>query len=128
MPELPDVEIFRKRLEKAARRRRIHDVRVLDTRLVANVSPGRFARRLIGRRIIATTRHGKYLLAEFDYGSFLILHLGMTGEIVALGKGASAKSATEKALVITVCPENVLVTYPQASTVTSYLPDGAVTR
>jgi len=88
MPELPDVEIFRQRLDGHARRRTISEAHVLDERLLDGVSPKRLSRALEGRRIVATTRHGKYLLVELDDGLRLVLHFGMTGEIVPVGREA----------------------------------------
>ena len=39
----------------------------------------RFAARLKGRRITALRRRAKYLLAELDDGTVLLMHLGMSG-------------------------------------------------
>jgi len=41
--------------------------------------PERFAERLTGRRIDGLGRRAKYLLADLDDGSVVIMHLGMSG-------------------------------------------------
>lgn len=94
MPELPDVEIFRRRIEEHARSRVISEVNLLDKRLLNVESADRLFRTLDGRRLVATTRHGKSLFIELDNGSLLVLHFGMTGEILTLGKGAGTPRYT----------------------------------
>jgi formamidopyrimidine-DNA glycosylase len=90
MPELPDVEILRRRLDDAATGRPITDVKVKDTRLLDGISAWELERRLVGRRIRRTERHGKHLIAELDDRSALILHFGMTGTIATSAEGAVA--------------------------------------
>jgi formamidopyrimidine-DNA glycosylase len=90
MPELPDVETFRRRLDEAASGRRITDAKVLDARLLDGITARDLERRLVGRRIRSTERHGKHLIAELDDRSALILHFGMTGTIETSARGAEA--------------------------------------
>jgi formamidopyrimidine-DNA glycosylase len=90
MPELPDVEIFRRRLDDAAAGRRITDAKVKDARLLDGISARELERRLVGRHIRSTERHGKHLIARLDDGSALILHFGMTGTIETSAEGAEA--------------------------------------
>jgi formamidopyrimidine-DNA glycosylase len=47
--------------------------------------PARLRRKLRGRQVSLLSRHGKYLIAELDDGSRLVLHLGMTGQIFGAG-------------------------------------------
>ncbi|MFD5112077.1 Fpg/Nei family DNA glycosylase [Streptomyces sp. NPDC058391] len=81
MPELPDVEAFRKTLASCARGRRIQRVEVYDAGVLHGVSPRRLSRDLEGRRFTEPERHGKWLLARTD-GPTLLLHFGMTGLLV----------------------------------------------
>jgi len=87
MPELPDVEIFRCRLDEAIAKH-ITDARVKDARLLDGISARELERRLAGRRITDTRRHGKYLIANLDDGAALILHFGMTGALETARRGA----------------------------------------
>jgi formamidopyrimidine-DNA glycosylase len=80
VPELPDVEVYRRRLASSGLRRRIDRVRVGDSTVVRDVSRQRLARALKGRELVRSSRHGKHLFADTaDGGATLVLHFGMTG-------------------------------------------------
>jgi len=79
MPELPDVEAFRRRLNAGALRRTIERVVVRDKRILGGVSAAAFVRRLKGARFLSSRRHGKHLLVKLDRGGWLTLHFGLTG-------------------------------------------------
>ncbi len=82
MPELPEVEIIRRQLEKELAGARIAGCEVGLPRLVTYPTPLGYRRGLKGRRIESVGRRGKYLLLELDNGRELVLHLGMTGSLV----------------------------------------------
>lgn len=82
MPELPDVEIYRRYLDEHALGKTVQQVRVQDARILDGLSPDAFRQRLEGRRLTASRRHGKHLLVELDRGGWLTLHFGMTGDLV----------------------------------------------
>ncbi|MEV3989559.1 DNA-formamidopyrimidine glycosylase family protein [Streptomyces sp. NPDC049837] len=82
MPELPDVEGFRKVLESCAKGRVIERVDVRDAGVLHGVSTRRLRDALEGRRFTEAERHGKWLLARTDGGPTLMLHFGMTGLLV----------------------------------------------
>ncbi|MCA3211814.1 MAG: bifunctional DNA-formamidopyrimidine glycosylase/DNA-(apurinic or apyrimidinic site) lyase [Burkholderiales bacterium] len=77
MPELPEVEVTRQALAPWLEGREVRAVQVRERRLRWPVPPG-LARQLVGRRVQALGRRGKYLLWRFDHGT-LISHLGMSG-------------------------------------------------
>lgn len=81
MPELPDVEGFRKVLESCAKGRIIQRVDVRDTGVLHGMSTRRLRDALEGRRFTEPERHGKWLLARTG-GPTLMLHFGMTGRLV----------------------------------------------
>jgi formamidopyrimidine-DNA glycosylase len=84
MPELPDVEGFRRVVTQHLRGRRIQDVRVRDSSLLRNASPAQLGQALEGRTVAGAERQGKWLLVATG-GSRepkLLLHFGMTGELV----------------------------------------------
>jgi formamidopyrimidine-DNA glycosylase len=78
MPELPEVETIRRRLEPAMLGARIEHV-LLRRKDLRRPFPRAFASRLEGRRIRSVDRRGKYLLAALDSGETLLMHLGMSG-------------------------------------------------
>ncbi|MFF7155135.1 DNA-formamidopyrimidine glycosylase family protein [Streptomyces sp. NPDC008139] len=82
MPELPDVEGFRRTLDSCGRGRQIKKVEVADAGVLRGVSAPRFARALEGRRFVAVERRGKWLIARVEGGAVVLLHFGMTGQLL----------------------------------------------
>lgn len=82
MPELPDVENARRRLADTALNRRIAGVHVMDDRILDGIDRATLIERLNGARLTGTRRHGKYLLADLDDGGSLVMHFGMTGDLL----------------------------------------------
>lgn len=78
MPELPEVETVRRLLDASILGRTVDAVRLSGHKLRESI-PRNLARRLQGRRFVATGRRGKYLLLELDGDVTLISHLGMSG-------------------------------------------------
>ncbi|MBN1643969.1 MAG: DNA-formamidopyrimidine glycosylase [Dehalococcoidales bacterium] len=85
MPELPEVETVKNELSPHIIGRRITGVELLWEGIVKGPSPEEFCKRIVGQRIIALTRLGKYLIARLSTGNKLIIHLKMTGSLL-LGK------------------------------------------
>ncbi|MGW6547058.1 Fpg/Nei family DNA glycosylase [Streptomyces massasporeus] len=81
MPELPDVEAFRRVLESCGKGRVIRGVDVRDEGVLHGVDTPRLRDALEGRRFGTPERHGKWLLARTG-GPTLVLHFGMTGQLV----------------------------------------------
>jgi formamidopyrimidine-DNA glycosylase len=78
VPELPDVEGFRRELADTLPRRRIERVQTRDPGILRNTSAAVLGRRLIGHRFGSPRRHGKWLILPTD-GPTLVIHSGMTG-------------------------------------------------
>ena len=78
MPELPEVEVTR--LSFASQ---IAGASVLNVRMGKPLRwpLGCEASQLVGRRVLAVRRRGKYLLIDLDQG-LLLVHLGMSGSLV----------------------------------------------
>jgi formamidopyrimidine-DNA glycosylase len=81
MPELPEVETVRARLEPALLGRVFDSVEILDSRLTRPLDPVELVAELRGERVTAVDRRGKYLLVRFEGGLVLVIHLRMTGSI-----------------------------------------------
>lgn len=79
MPELPEVELVARALERAVRGARFESAKLLRPGLAPDTTPREFARRLRGARIVEVGRRGKHILATLDNGETLITHLRMTG-------------------------------------------------
>ncbi|MCL4686512.1 bifunctional DNA-formamidopyrimidine glycosylase/DNA-(apurinic or apyrimidinic site) lyase [Myxococcota bacterium] len=81
MPELPEVEVTRRRIAPLLLGRSIRTVATTSPSYFFLTPPVRLRRALAGRRAEALERRGKYLIAPLDDGSRLVLHLGMTGQL-----------------------------------------------
>ncbi|MBI4536520.1 MAG: DNA-formamidopyrimidine glycosylase [candidate division NC10 bacterium] len=81
MPELPEVETIRRDLVPKVVGRSIRQASILTPRLTRRAgTPASVAAGLIGRRIRALLRRGKFF--QFDLGeTSLIVRLGMTGQL-----------------------------------------------
>jgi formamidopyrimidine-DNA glycosylase len=92
MPELPEVEVMRRDLEREVVGKKIKAVEVTGTRSVRrHKNRKEFITILTGRKITAVQRRGKYLVMKLDGTDALIVHLGMSGQLLR------AKTAREKA-------------------------------
>jgi formamidopyrimidine-DNA glycosylase len=81
MPELPEVETVRRTLAPAVGGR-ISSMWTSGMGLhMARRPPAARLRKLVGGRITAIRRHGKYLLVDTDRAAAILVHLGMTGRL-----------------------------------------------
>ncbi|HKL77030.1 MAG TPA: DNA-formamidopyrimidine glycosylase family protein [Gammaproteobacteria bacterium] len=92
MPELPDVEVFRRYMDATALHQTVAEVVTADARVVQGATPADLATFLRGRRFERTERHGKHLFAAVDGDGWLELHFGMTG-FLRYYQGADAAPA-----------------------------------
>jgi formamidopyrimidine-DNA glycosylase len=81
MPELPDVEVFKRYVDATSLHQKIGCAEVRDERILGGVSAHRLQGTLKGRTFESTRRHGKNLFVELDDDSWLLLHFGMTGSL-----------------------------------------------
>lgn len=93
MPELPEVETVVRGLRPHLVGRTFVAVEQRRPDLREKL-PARFAQRLTGRRVDAVERRAKYILIHLDDGNVLVVHLGMTGQLV-LGAKPNAIGAHE---------------------------------
>ncbi len=83
MPELPEVETIRRDLEREVVGRKVRDVDVRNMRVVRRHPNKRhFADKLEGAKIAGIERRGKYLLFDIGEGNRLVVHLGMSGQLL----------------------------------------------
>lgn len=87
MPELPEVEVYRRRLAAKGLKRRVDAVGVQTPRILQGISVRDFSARLIGARLESARRYGKRLYAALDRGGWLALHFGLTGDLAVYRDG-----------------------------------------
>ncbi|MFH8731357.1 MULTISPECIES: bifunctional DNA-formamidopyrimidine glycosylase/DNA-(apurinic or apyrimidinic site) lyase [unclassified Streptomyces] len=101
MPELPEVEVVRRGLERWVAHRTVADAEVLHPRAVRrHIGGGEdFANRLKDQRIGVPERRGKYLWLPLEpTGGAVLAHLGMSGQLLV----QPAEAPDEKHLRIRV--------------------------
>lgn len=82
VPELPEVETIRRRLEPLVAGRTLARLEIRDPRWCAPVAPAELADAVEGRAVEALGRRGKWLVFELEDEVSLITHLRMTGTFV----------------------------------------------
>jgi formamidopyrimidine-DNA glycosylase len=104
MPELPEVEVLRRDLDKEIVGKKIKSVEVTGNRSIRrHRNKKEFISLLEGRKIVSVQRRGKYLVLRLDDPEALVVHLGMSGQLLR------AKTAREKAPKHT----HVVITFTQ---------------
>jgi formamidopyrimidine-DNA glycosylase len=98
VPELPDVEHFRRTFAEHGPGRSIREVLVTGPGIVRNVEADELDRALRGRRFDRPQRRGKWLIAPTE-GPALLLHFGMTGDLL-WGPDASGRHRHDRVIVV----------------------------
>ena len=97
MPELPEIETFKRYLDGTSLHQRIIGLEVRDAYVLKHVSARELTRRLKGRRFENSRRHGKHLFVRTGDELWLRLHFGMTGDLQYF-KGHEAAPKTARVL------------------------------
>jgi len=100
MPELPEVELVARALDRLVRGRRFLAAELLRARLAPENPPEEFARSLRGARVREVGRRGKHVLVHFDNARALVVHLRMTGRFLLLPAGRELPRHTHAAFYL----------------------------
>ena len=92
MPEMPEVEIIRRYLDKMVQGQQIMSVDIVLPRMIKWPEPEKFRSLVTGQRIESMARRGKYLLMELTGGREVVFHLRMTGRLVYEPEGINHDS------------------------------------
>ena len=114
MPELPEVEVTRRKLAPSLVGRRIAKVHTTRASYFFLTPPARLARELAGAKLVSLERIGKYLLVGLDDGRRLLLHLGMSGQLFT--GGASSARLLSASTRASLAPEAQTSFRPDAHT------------
>src|SRR5947208_13040625 len=83
MPELPEVETIRRDVDKEFVNKRIKKVEVTNARSIRrHTTAEEFVARTEGRKLAGTRRRGKYLLLKLDSSEVIVVHRGMSGQLL----------------------------------------------
>jgi len=114
VPELPEVEITRRKIEPLLVGRRIREIRTTADSYFFLTPPARLQRELRGDTAKSLERRGKYLVVHFQSDLQLLIHLGMTGQLFsAEATSVRLLSATARAAL---APGEQLYFRPDAHT------------
>jgi formamidopyrimidine-DNA glycosylase len=82
VPELPEVEVFRRFAERYAQGKRIEAVQVFQSKILASLTAKALEKAVAGGKVTATERRGKQLFVQVKQAKksvWLLFHFGMTG-------------------------------------------------
>ena len=82
MPELPEVEIARRRVEAECLNRTITAIKPGDDTKFVTLPGDNELARFVGHRFTQARRRGKQLLFGSEHGPWFAVHLGMSGSLV----------------------------------------------
>jgi formamidopyrimidine-DNA glycosylase len=93
VPELPEVETVVREVRPLVVGRTLAGVTVSSQALRRAWSP-QWASDLLGQRIAAVNRRGKWIFVELTKGRVLVIHLGMTGQLTVVPESAPLQTHT----------------------------------
>ena len=92
MPELPEVEVVKRSLEKKIQNLVIKKVKINDGNLRYIVNKKKICK-LSGKKIQKIKRRSKFLIFKFNNKSIMLVHLGMTGKFIFVNKNKKFKTS-----------------------------------
>ena len=93
MPELPEVEVVKRSLEKNILKLTIKKVLINTNKLRYRIKPSQFYK-INKKKILSITRRSKYLLINLEDDLTIIAHLGMTGKFLIQNKAKQIKKTS----------------------------------
>jgi formamidopyrimidine-DNA glycosylase len=79
MPELPEVETYKRYLDDTSLNQKVTIVEVTDERILST-EESYLRESIVGKKFESSIRHGKYLLVYLN-PKFLVMHFGMSGDL-----------------------------------------------
>ena len=81
MPELPEVNTFKKYFDGTSLHQQILDVSISDGKIIRNIAEDDFVEKLSGQSFVSSYRRGKYLFGQLDNQAHVLFHFAMTGDL-----------------------------------------------
>jgi len=91
MPELPEVEIIKRELEKVVVNKKIIDVIINNAKVIREPKKEKFIKELKNVAVKEIIRRGKLLIFILSSGKSLTIHLKMTGQLIYPGSGKTSR-------------------------------------
>ncbi|MFH1772585.1 MAG: bifunctional DNA-formamidopyrimidine glycosylase/DNA-(apurinic or apyrimidinic site) lyase [Candidatus Omnitrophota bacterium] len=111
MPELPEVTTIVNQLNKEILLTNIKKVTVTDKRLIKDVEPNEFIKKVTGSTIKEVLRRGKVIIIKLEDKLFLIFHLRISGWLLLHSeyqKSARVSFELSNNLKLSFCDQRVL--------------------
>ncbi|MBD3282643.1 MAG: Fpg/Nei family DNA glycosylase [Candidatus Portnoybacteria bacterium] len=94
MPELPDVENFKKYFKKTSLHKKVENIESNQKSLIRKITFNDFKKKIIGHKFEDAWRRGKFLIIEIGgISEKLIFHFGMTGYLSYFKQGKESHFA-----------------------------------
>jgi formamidopyrimidine-DNA glycosylase len=100
VPELPEVEQVRLSLERHMIGKKIEKVEIYVPKMVKHPDLEAFCQGACGQTIVSVGRTGKYLRVNLQSGDYLLIHLRMTGALLAVPKGSEKPPFTRWGMML----------------------------
>ena len=81
MPELPEVEVVKRSIEKIIHNLTIKNIKIYNRNLRYKIEAKKL-KNLINTKVLLVKRRSKYILINLDNKRTILLHLGMSGKII----------------------------------------------
>jgi len=81
LPELPEIIVLSKQMNREINGKKIVEVEILQPKNL-NIPVNEFIEKIVGCRIISVKPRGKWLLTELSDELFLLINLGMGGDLL----------------------------------------------
>jgi formamidopyrimidine-DNA glycosylase len=81
MPELPEVEVIRRGLQRHLPGRTIIEITAGNKKLRLPIPRKNLKKFIRGARVTSVDRRAKFLLLAMNNGAIMVIHLGMTGRL-----------------------------------------------
>tara|TARA_X000001036_G_C20522359_1_gene742647 strand:- start:158 stop:1024 length:867 start_codon:yes stop_codon:yes gene_type:complete len=81
MPELPEVEVVKKSLNKSIYHLTLKNIEIRNKFLRFKINT-KLMKKMVGSKVISINRRSKYIIIKFDNNYTILIHLGMTGKFI----------------------------------------------
>jgi formamidopyrimidine-DNA glycosylase len=81
MPELPEVESFKRYVNSTSLHKPIDAIEVRSNLILEDLTPDKLEKTLVGQEFLSCQRYGKYLFIDVNRKFWIVTHFGMTGNL-----------------------------------------------
>lgn len=100
MPELPEIEVTRRDMEREVAGKKFKSVEMADKKMIApHKTKAEFAERIEGHKAKSFDRRGSYIVGKLDSGELWVIDLGATGRMQRVKGG---KPAADDSTMLTI--------------------------